>query len=296
MAVEMRGELATVELSAGTIEYRDTGGDGPVLVFLHGPPMNATVWRKVLERLPGEYRCVLPTWPLGGHRIPMRPDADLSLRGIGLLVGEFLERLDLRDVTLVLNDWGGGQVLLTEGRTERLARVVLSSCEAFDNYPPGIPGKLLGALGRIPGGIAALLHLLRFRAVQRAPGGWGWMSKRPIPQEVQRDWFTPGRGDRAVRRDLIRYGRGIPPKPVLRQWAEAMGTFDRPVLVAWAAEDKVMPREHGRRLAELCSQGRLVEVPDSRTLIPEDNPDFFARLLHEFVTDASVPPNSPARR
>ncbi|TWH22885.1 alpha/beta fold hydrolase [Prauserella rugosa] len=174
--------------------------------------------------------------------------------------------------------------------------MVLSSCEAFDNYPPGIPGKLLGALGRIPGGIAALLHLLRFRAVQRAPGGWGWMSKRPIPQEVQRDWFTPGRGDRAVRRDLIRYGRGIPPKPVLRQWAEAMGTFDRPVLVAWAAEDKVMPREHGRRLAELCSQGRLVEVPDSRTLIPEDNPDFFARLLHEFVTDASVPPNSPARR
>ncbi|OLT47818.1 alpha/beta hydrolase [Saccharomonospora sp. CUA-673] len=286
MTTELTGERSAVELSAGTIEYVDTGNaDGPVLVFLHGPPMNATVWRKVVAELAGEYRCVLPTWPLGGHRIPMRPDADLSLRGLGLLIGEFLEALDLREVTLVVNDWGGGQVLLTEQRTERLARVVLASCEAFDNYPPGLPGRLLLALSRIPGGIAALLHLLRFRAVQRAPGGWGWMSKRPIPREVQRDWFAPGRRNKAVRADLIRYGKGIPPKRTLRAWAEAMGTFDRPVLVAWAAEDKMMPQEHGRRLAALFPQGRLVTVPDSRTLIPEDNPEFFARTLREFVAD-----------
>ncbi|MBB3052161.1 pimeloyl-ACP methyl ester carboxylesterase [Prauserella isguenensis] len=288
MVDRLPGERRSVELSAGTIEYTDTGGDGPVLVMLHGPPMNATVWRRVVAELPGEYRCVLPTWPLGGHRIPMRADADLSLRGLGLLVGEFLERLDLREVTLVLNDWGGGQVLLTERRTDRLARVVLTSCEAFDNYPPGIPGKLLGVLGRVPGGIAALLQLLRFRAVQRAPGGWGWMSKRPIPRDVQRDWFTPGRTDAAVRRDLIRYGRGIPPKRTLREWAAEMSSFDRPVLVAWAAEDKLMPRDHGRRLADLFPEGRLVEVPDSRTLIPEDNPEFLARALREFIADTPV--------
>lgn len=288
MADELPGERSTIELSAGTIEYTDTGGEGPVLVFLHGAAMNATVWRKVVAALPAQYRCILPTWPLGGHRYPMRSDADLSLRGLGLLVGEFLEQLELREVTLVLNDWGGGQLLLTEGRTHRLARVVLTSCEAFDNYPPGLPGRLLVLTSRVPGGLAALLHLLRFRPVQRAPGGWGWMSKRPIPRDVLRGWFEPGRRSKAVRADLIRYGTDIPPKRVLLDWAEAMATFDRPVLVAWAAEDKLMPREHGPRLAGLFPDGRLVEVPDSRTLIPVDQPEFLAESLREFIADTPV--------
>src|SRR6188768_1949115 len=95
-----------IELSAGRIDFEDTGGDGPVLVLAHGVPMNETQWRKVVPLLPG-CRCILPTLPLGGHRQPMRPGADLSHRGVALLLGELLERLDLTDVTLVLNDWGG---------------------------------------------------------------------------------------------------------------------------------------------------------------------------------------------
>jgi pimeloyl-ACP methyl ester carboxylesterase len=66
----------------------------------------------------------------------MKPDADLSLTGIASLVGEFLERLDLDQVTLVQNDWGGSQILVASGDTARLARLVITSSEAFDNYPP----------------------------------------------------------------------------------------------------------------------------------------------------------------
>ncbi len=95
-----------IELSAGTIEYEDTGSDGPVLVFIHGLLMDGTGWRHVVEQLRGTYRCILPTWPLGSHRIPMRPEADLTLVGMGHLIGEFLDALGLRDVTLIQNDWG----------------------------------------------------------------------------------------------------------------------------------------------------------------------------------------------
>jgi pimeloyl-ACP methyl ester carboxylesterase len=49
----------------------------------------------------------------------MRPGADLSIDAIALLVAEFLERLDLHDVTLIMNDWGGPQLLVDHGRTER---------------------------------------------------------------------------------------------------------------------------------------------------------------------------------
>ncbi len=73
-------------LSAGTIRYQDTGGDGPVLVFLHGLLMDGSLWRHVVAGLSPQYRCVLPTLPLGGHHRPMLPDADLSLAGMARLV------------------------------------------------------------------------------------------------------------------------------------------------------------------------------------------------------------------
>ncbi|WP_199430338.1 alpha/beta fold hydrolase [Qaidamihabitans albus] len=275
--------MPQIELSAGTIDYSDTGGPGPVLVFLHGVTMDATVWRKVVPELPGEYRCVLPTWPLGSHRTPMRPDADLSLRGLGLLVGEFLEALDLRDVTLVLNDWGGGQVLVSEGRAERVGRLVLTSCEAFDNYPPGLPGRALTLAARLPGGLRLTMRMAGWQWFRRAPGGWGWMSKRPVPREVMDGWFEPATDRPEIRRDLARYGASVPPRRTLLEWAERMRSFDRPVLVAWAAEDRIMPPEHGRRLAVLFPDATLVEIDDSYTLIPEDQPRVLAETIEKFV-------------
>jgi pimeloyl-ACP methyl ester carboxylesterase len=281
--------MAEIELSAGPIEYEDTGGDGPVLVFLHGLTIDSTVWRNVVADLRADYRCVLPTWPLGAHRKPMRPDADLSLRGLALLIGEFLERLDLNDVTLVLNDWGGGQLLLSEGRADRVGRLVLSACEAFDNYPPGLPGAMIGIACKIPGGVKVTMNLLRFKAFRRAPGAWGWMSKRPVPAEVMDGWFRPARVSPEIRRDLLKYANSLPPKATLLALADQMKSFERPVLVAWATEDKLMPREHGRRLADLFPDGRLVEIDDSYTLIPEDQPEAFARVLRDFVPVGARP-------
>src|SRR5207249_135870 len=128
--------MPEVELSAGPIEYVDTGGDGPVLVLLHGLVMDGTIFDAVVQDLRVDHRCIVPTLPLGSHRRPMRPEADLSFRGHVELIAEFLERLDLCDVTLVQSDMGFAQLLAAE-HPERLGRLVLLSCEAFDNYPPG---------------------------------------------------------------------------------------------------------------------------------------------------------------
>ena len=70
-----------IELSAGTIEYQDTGGDGPVLVLLHGLMMDASLWDEMIAGLSPGHRCVAPTLPLGAHRHAMDPGADLSLPG-----------------------------------------------------------------------------------------------------------------------------------------------------------------------------------------------------------------------
>lgn len=142
--------MPEVDVSAGTIAYEDTGGDGPVFVPLHGLAMDGSLWRHVVADLRTECRCVVPTLPLGGHRRPMRPDADLSLRGMANLVGEFLERLDLHDVTLVMNDWGGAHLLVGEGRAVRIGKLAFVSCEAFDNFPPGLPGRMVALAATAP--------------------------------------------------------------------------------------------------------------------------------------------------
>ncbi|WP_256107816.1 alpha/beta fold hydrolase [Streptomyces sp. ODS05-4] len=285
--------MARIELSAGPVDYQDTGGDGPVLVLCHGVPMNETQWRKVVPLLDG-YRCVLPTLPLGGHRTAMRPDADLSQRGVALLLGEFLEALGLEEVTLVLNDWGGGQFLLSEGRAGRVARLVLVACEAFDNFPPG-PGKALETIARVPGGIRLLLTLLRIPAIRHAKGSYGGMSLRGVPDEVMDDWFAPALRSRAIRRDFARFAASAPDRATLLDWSERLRSFDRPVLVVWAAEDRLMPREHGPRLARLYPRGRLVEIADSATLVPEDQPERLAAELRAFLAETGAPPAAPPR-
>ena len=97
-------------------------------------------------------------------------------------------------------------------------------------------------------------------------------------------WFRPVQTRREIRRDLRKYAGSVPPKDVLLEWAERQRAFEGPVLVVWASEDRVMPREHGRRLAELFPDARLVEIQDSYTLIPEDQPAKLAAHIREFVT------------
>lgn len=280
--------MPEIETSSGPIDYQDTGGRGPVLVFGHGLPMNETQWRKVVPLLNG-YRCILPTLPLGGHRRPMNPDADLSHRGVARLLGEFIERLGLDDVTLVLNDWGGGQFLVLEEQGRRVARMVLVACEAFDNFPPG-PARAAAAVCRVPGGVWLLTRLMRIPAFRNNRNGYGGMSLRGIPDEIMDDWFAPATRSRAIRRDFAKFATSAPKRETLLEWSERLRDFDRPVLIVWAAEDRLMPREHGPLLAELYPKGRLVEMAGSSTLVPEDQPGQLADALTDFLRRTGAEP------
>ncbi|MFI1397065.1 alpha/beta fold hydrolase [Streptomyces sp. NPDC020681] len=277
--------MPEIELSAGTIAYEDTGGPGPVVVLLHGLVHDATVWRKVVADLSRDHRCIAPTLPYGAHRTPMRPDVPLTPDSVNELIAEFLDRLELRDVTLVESDCGRAQTVA--GRhPERLARLVLISCEAFDNYPPGAPGKMIAFVCKVPGGIALMVRILALKSLRRLPIGLGALTKRLVPPEIADAWLRPLLTDKAIRADFRRYAVAVR-KTELLEAVDGLRKFDRPALVIWATEDLMMPREHGRRLAELLPQGRLLEIEDSRTLIAEDQPEQLSAALRAFVTEPS---------
>ena len=269
-----------IDLSAGTIEYEDTGGDGPAVVMLHGLMMDASLWDDVIADLESDYRCVAPTLPRGAHRLGMHDDADLSLRGIARLVAELLDRLDLHDVTLVGTDTGGAlvQLLIGDGAA-RVGRVVLASCDAFDNFPPGLTGKALVLSGKLPPPMFGLfMQQMRLRMLRRLPIAFGWLTMRGDPATAR--WVKPVLKQAEIRRDTVRVLRAIAAeRNLMLEAAEQLPSFHRPALVVWATQDRVMPPEHGRRLADLLPQGRLVEIPDSYTLIPLDQPARLAEAM-----------------
>jgi pimeloyl-ACP methyl ester carboxylesterase len=276
--------MRQIELSAGTIDYQDTGGEGPAIVLLHGLMMDASLWDGPIAELSGDHRCVAPTLPLGAHAHAMNADADLSLAGVARLVAEFLDRLDLRDVTLVGNDTGGALVqLLVRSGAPRVGRVVLASCDAFDNFPPGLTGRTLMLTGRLsPRMFGLFMQQMRLRMVRRLPIAFGRLTKRGDAATAR--WMKPVLSRPEIRRDTVRMLRAAAgDADLLLAASEHLPAFDRPALVVWAREDRVMPPDHGRRLAGLLPYGRLVEIDDSYTLIPLDQPERLAQVIQEFT-------------
>jgi pimeloyl-ACP methyl ester carboxylesterase len=207
---------------------------------------------------------------MGAQKEAMHPDADLSEQGVAGILADFLDALDLEDVTLVLNDWGGGQFLISDGRDKRVGRLVLASCTAFDNYPPK-PARPAALLCRVPGGGWLVSRL------------FGALTKYGLPDELFDDWFGPAVHDPAVRRDMVKFVTGAPSRRRLLELSELMRGFTRPVLVLWAREDRMMPLEHADRLVALYPNATKQVVEDSWTLIPEDQPEVMAAALRSFV-------------
>jgi pimeloyl-ACP methyl ester carboxylesterase len=272
----------TVDLTAGPVEYEDTGG-GPVLVFLHGLLMDSSLWTETIKDLAKDHRCIAPTLPFGAHRRPMNADADLSLSGIATLVTEFLDRLDLHDVTVIGNDTGGAITqLLMISENPRIASAVLISCEAFGNFPARVTGTTLVRTGKLsPAMFGAFMQQMRLRPVRRQPIAFGWLTKRGDAQT--RAWMTPVLTDKAIRTDTVKMLRAISRDKLQ---TEEVAAFKKPAQIIWASQDRVMPPAHASRLAELLPGSTVHMVDDSYALIPLDQPARLAALIAEFAQRA----------
>jgi pimeloyl-ACP methyl ester carboxylesterase len=265
------GQQHEVTLPQGTISYRERGTGEPV-VFVHGALVNADLWRKVVPRLAPDFRCIAPDLPLGSHERALPADADLS------------------NVTLVGNDTGGALCqLVVTNHPDRIGRLVLTNCDAYDVFPPSL-FKPLFRLAGIPGFVWLVAQPLRLKALRHSPVGFGWLAKKGIPEEITRSWLRPVLSDRGVRRDTAKLLKGARPRHT-QEAAQRFGEFDRPVLIAWAPEKDFFPVEYGERLARDFPQGRLERIEDSWTFVPEDQPERLAQLIAEF---ARAPARAPA--
>jgi len=274
--------MPTLVLPSAPIAYRVTGPDaaeGPPVVFVHGFLVDSTLWDGVAERLAASgVRSYLPDWPLGAHVAPAAAEADLSPRGVARIVIAFLEALDLRDVTLVGNDTGGAicQLVLDTDAT-RVGRVVLTNCDAFENFPPKAFLPLFVA-ARHPWLTRLLLQPMRLRAVRHSPLGFGLLLRRPRDPARTRHWVRPALTDRRIREDIARFARGVDRRELV-DVATRLHRFTGPVRVVWGTADRCFTLDTARRLVDVFPDAELVEVPDVSTFVPVDRPEAVADAI-----------------
>jgi pimeloyl-ACP methyl ester carboxylesterase len=126
------------------------------------------------------------------------------------------------------------------------------------------------------------MQQLRLKAFRRSPLAFGTLTKRGDAAAAR--WIKPVLERSDIRAETVRMLRAVfADRKLLTETAPQLKRFDRPALVVWAADDRVMPLAHGRRLAELLPQARFEVIEDSYTLLPLDQPKQLAHLIRQFA-------------
>jgi len=278
------GPAQTLDLGGGRVIRAHVTGDGPPIVFVHGALVNANLWRKVVSRLNGFKRVTLDL-PLGSHIEPMPRDADLRPPALADLIADSLAALELTDVTLVGNDTGGGLCQIVATRwPERIGALVLTSCDAFDSFPPRF-FRIVLAPARVPGMIPIAFGGLRLRPLRRLPIAYGWLTTKPIDRDAEDSYVLPVLTRGGIRRDVRKLLGGLDPTYTLDAAAKLAG-WDRPALIAWSEKDRFFPTEHAERLAKVIPNARLEWIEGARTFSMEDEPERVAAVIGSFMRES----------
>ena len=219
-------------------------------------------------------RSFAPDLPLGSHRVPVGPDADQSPRGVARQVISFVEALDLHDVTLVGNDTGGAicQYLL-DTDASRIGRLVLTNCDAFEQFPPPSLRRFIELVTR-PAALAGAAQAMRATRFRHGRFGFGPFANS-FDADMTAAWVEPARTDERVRDDLVRFARAIDPDDLVAVGGR-LKAFAGPVRLVWGTADPYFTLDLARRIQAAFTDATIVEVDGARTFVPLDAPDVVA--------------------
>jgi len=279
------GTAREVTLRQGRVRYFDRG-EGPVFVFVHGWLANANLWRKVVPLLKG-FRCITIDMPLGSHGTPLSADADLTPNGCGELIANFLAAVDLTDVTLVGNDSGGAySQICTAAHPERIARLVLNSCETpYDAFPP--PAFEAMKVAAANDNLILALEPLRKRERRAKRWAYGHLIKHGVEDRVSDSYVLPSLERPDVRRDATKAFGSASESYVQVAGEKLIASFTKPVLFVWSDEDQYFPLSSVKRYSAELKNARVEMLKDAYSFTPEDQPDKLASVLGDFARAAS---------
>src|SRR5262245_15176294 len=172
-------ESHVIKIDGNCLHYVDEGS-GPTLLLLHGNPTWSFLYRHIIKRLSGRFRCVAVDFPGFGLSVA-RSGYSFKPREHRAVLEEFVKVLDLRDVGLMVQDWAGPIGLGFAGRNpDRIRALLICNTWAW----PAQGSKQLRWFSRVVGSAVARFFILNFNAFVNLVIPFG-ISRRLTPAEMR---------------------------------------------------------------------------------------------------------------
>jgi pimeloyl-ACP methyl ester carboxylesterase len=287
-------ELQSVELHKDVLRYVDIG-DGPPVILVHGLLGSHKSWGPQIERLSDRYRVIAPD--LFGHGDSDKPSGDYSLSSHAATIRDLMEYLNIDSAPLVGHSLGGGIVMqMTYLFPERVDSLVLVSSGGL-----GPEVSLLLKAATLPGSELVLPMLASdwFRrnteGVLARLGKWG-VPVEPGPSMAETWRSFRSVADRSTREAFLASTRAVVgPRG---QTVSAKQHFEKfesiPSLLIWGGKDRMIPAKHADNIRREVPNSRVEIFPDAGHFPQLDEPDFFFRLLDEFLDSNRTEKSAPA--
>ncbi|WP_163511109.1 alpha/beta fold hydrolase [Fodinicola acaciae] len=270
-------ESRFVDLGGHTVHYVDEGS-GPALLLLHGNPTWSFDYREVIGALRDEFRCVALDYP-GFGLSSAAPDYRYLPEEHAAVVVDFIDHLDLSDVTLVAHDWGGPIGLsAAQRRLDRFVRLVLANTWAWP-----VSGDLpIELASRLLGGPVGRELTRRFNVLVNAMVPAGHRRRKPTAGEMAHYRGALGTYDR-------RHASAVLPRRITASHAflaevEA-GLADLaslPALIVWGDADFAFRAKERERWERTFADHRTVIVEGAGHFVQSDAPEEFAAAVREW--------------
>src|SRR5213075_727555 len=254
-------------------------GSGETLLFLHGNPSWSFQWRDLIHGLRGSYRCVALDYPGFGLSTASK-NFGYTPREESQVVEEFVDRLGLHDVTLVMQDWGGPiGIGLAERRPELVRRLILGSTWAWKTNKEDPRGMWSSVAG---GPVGEFLQV-NFNAIPSFGLKDGIVHK--VPKDVMRMYTRPFQ-------PLDRRGiAAFYPREIIAAsdyfddiTAQLPRVSEKKALIFWSLQDPGFPRTDLTSWEHALPEHKTIELPRARHFFFEDSAPQMISEIRAFMS------------
>jgi len=263
-------------------------GRGIPLLFVHGNPTWSFLWRNLIRDFRDQFRTVaVDHIGCGLSDKPLEYDYSLTQHSANLV--QLIDHLDLRNITLVVHDWGGpiGTWAALQ-RPERIARLVFLNTGTFP--PPYIPWRIRVCRLPVVGQWAVQRHNLFARAAQ-----WMALHNRQLVTSQALAGLIAPYDSWQHRVAIHRFVMDIPASPRHRTWQQLLqleqqlpSLSDRPALCVWGMRDWCFRPDCLQKLIDIFPRARVHRLPQAGHWVTEEAPDRVRLIMNTFLTQTDL--------